>query len=225
MPFDGGGQVEDGRTVELALLREGGGRRDAGHDRLGGGAHAARLRDAVVSLKREAEPPQAEGAAGTAEGGDHQVGFVARQRLRALPLDVHMRVGVRRIVAQRERELVVVVKRQTDRVEARPQVRAGGGDADVYATCHRIHDVLLTEIAERPGSENRCGDGDRRGRPSPYRRAGSWRRGGRAAGYSTRRMEGSPVTKSRRQTASTVSRSVTSSVRWVTRRSCWSSPE
>ena len=103
--------------------------------------------------------------------------------------------------------------------------QTGYRDADVYAACHRIHDVLLTEIAERPGSENRCGDGDRRGRPSPYRRAGSWRRGGRAAGYSTRRMEGSPVTKSSWQTASTVSRSVTSSVRWVTRRSCWSSPE
>ena len=146
MPFDGGGQVEDGRTVELALLREGGRRRDAGHDRLGGGAHAARLRDAVVRLKREAEPPQAEGAAGATEGGDHQMGFVARQRLCALPLDVHVRIGVRRIVAQREGELVVVVERQADRVEAGAEVRAGGGDTDVYATCHRIHDMLLTRV-------------------------------------------------------------------------------
>ena len=146
MSFDGGGQIEDGRTVELALLREGGGRRDAGHDRLGGGTHAARLRDAVVRLKREAEPSQAEGAAGAAERGDDQMGFVARQRLRALPLDDHVRIGVRRIVAQREGELVVVVERQADRVEAGAEVRAGGGDADMYATCHRIHDVLLTRV-------------------------------------------------------------------------------
>ena len=225
MPFDGGGQIEDGRTVELALLREGGGRRDAGHDRLGGGAHAARLRDAVVRLEREAEPPQTEGAAGTAEGGDHQVGFVARQRPCALPLDDHVRVGVRRVVAQREGELVVVVQRQTDRVEPRPQVRAGGGDADMYTTCHRIHDVLLTRV----GWAGSRIDGETRiGRSAPRCRIvapACGRRGDRAAGYSTRRMEGSPVTKSSWQTASTVSRSVTSSVRWVTRRSCWSSPE
>ena len=74
------------------------------------------------------------------------MGLVARQRLRALALDDHMRGGVGGIVAQREGEFVVVVERQTDRVEAGAEVRAGGGDADVYATCHRIHDVLLTRV-------------------------------------------------------------------------------
>ena len=75
------GHVEDGGTVQLALLGECGGRGDAGDDGFRGGTHATRLRDVVRRFECEPEIAQTEGGTGAAERGHHEMRFVTRQRV------------------------------------------------------------------------------------------------------------------------------------------------
>ncbi len=142
MPFDGGGQFEHRIAVEVVVLGERGGRGDACHDGLGGRTHATGLGDVVVRVKNETDTPQAEGLAGAAEGGDHQMRFVARQGVLALALDQYLRRGVHRIGAQREFKLVVIVQGQTDRIEAGTKIGAGRRHAHVHLASNWSHTSL-----------------------------------------------------------------------------------
>ena len=110
------------------------------------------------------------------------MGFVARQGALAFTVDDDVGDAVGGVVVQREDEFVVIVERETHRVETGAEIGAGGGHAHTHAVRYWRHQS------------------------------------------STRRMEGVPVTKSSDCTASTVARNVSSSVRCVTRRSCWISP-
>ena len=139
VPFQLCRVLEDLVAVEFAVMAEGVRRRDARHNRLGRGPHAACLRNAVVRLQDESGLAQAEARACTAERGDDQMRLVARQRVRALAVDDHLRGHVERVGAQRELQLVVVVQRESHGVESRAEVGAGRGHTHVHLAGNRIH--------------------------------------------------------------------------------------
>ena len=203
MPFEVGRVLEDHVAVELALVRERVGGGDAGHDRLGGRAHAARLRDVVVRLHDEPAFAQAKARTCAAERGDHQVRLVARQRVLAFAGDENLCRHVERIGTERELELVMVIQGKSHGVETGAEIGAGRRHANVDFTSHRIHFPLPTLTVRAIRIAGLC--------ITDYQ-------------SSTRMIDGSPVTESSWHTASTASRSVVSSVICVTRRSCWISP-
>ena len=150
--FNLGGHIEDGRTVEVTGLGEGRGGGDAGHNGLGGRAHATSLRDVVGRFQREAESAEAERGTGTAEGGDHEVGFVAWEGVGTLAVDDHVGNAVVRVVVERESELVMVVERQTHGIEAGAEVGGRGGHAHVNAIADWIHGCSLKRSSLIRGS-------------------------------------------------------------------------
>ena len=139
MPLDLGSHVEDGRAIKVARLRKGRSRGDTGHDGLSGRAHAASLRNTVGRLQRETETAQTKSGTGTAEGGDHQMGLVARQCIGAFTVDNHVSDAVVRIIVKRERELIVIVERQAHGVKAGTKVGGGGGHTHMDSVTDWIH--------------------------------------------------------------------------------------
>ena len=126
-----------------------------------------------------------------------------------LAVDDHVGNAVVRIVVERESELVMVVERQTHGIEAGAEVGGRGGHAHVNAIADWIHGCSLKGLPH----QRELGYSAFTVRPPHQREL-------RSCQSSTRRMDGSPVTKSSACTALTVLRRVSSSVRWVTTRNC-----
>ena len=105
-----------------------------------------------------------------------------------LAVDDHVGNAVVRVVVERESELVMVVERQTHGIEAGAEVGGRGGHAHVNAIADWIHGCSLKRSSL---IRRELGYSAFTVRPPHQREL-------RSCQSSTRRMDGSPVTKSER---------------------------
>ena len=169
-----------------------------------------------------------------------KVRLVTRQGVLALAFDHHLRRGVHRVGAQREFKLVMIVQGQTDRIETGAKIGAGGRNLHTHLAgnwSHLSSSFVTSSLQIKHRIPWQC-QSQISGGTAPVHRIRA-HDGGLAwlacqaavmgpnrirYQFSTRRIDGSPHTQSSSHTSLTVSRRVSSSVMWVTRRSCCSSP-